>query len=265
MEVFFAKYHASGNDFIIIDNRNGNYNYFSDSIITTLCDRKYGIGADGLIFINTHEVEKFYIDYRNADGSKSLCGNGSLCAVNYITSRLKEKCNSFLAFDGKHFVVENKTQYGISMRDVKYIKQIDADFEIDTGSPHYIHFTNQISTFELIKYAKNIRFSEKYKKNGINVNIVEKINDNKLFIRTYERGVEDETLSCGTGATASALAYTYEQQKIGFSNIQIKTIGHKNTEHSIYITFNYDGIIFSDIKFYNHPEFVFKGNIFLPT
>jgi len=263
MEIVFTKYHASGNDFIIIDNRKDSKQEFKNKIVQLLCDRHYGVGADGLILIEHNERGGIHIDYRNADGSKSLCGNGSLCAVHYLSKILKENIMSFTAFDGLHYVLFLNNQ--ISMNNVRTIKRINDDFELNTGSPHYVHFSQEIASFDIFQYGKQIRFSEKYQKKGINVNVVEELSKNKLFVRTYERGVENETLSCGTGATASAIAYAYKQQKIGLSRIEIRTIGHKTKQYSMEISFHYDGKEFSNIQFYNHVEYVFEGSINLST
>jgi len=258
MTIVFTKYQAAGNDFIIVDNRKTPKQEFKDCDVQLLCDRHYGIGADGLILIENNEFG-LHIDYRNSDGSKSFCGNGSLCAIHYLNSFLKENISSFSAFDGRHYVLFLKNQ--ISMNNVRTIKRINDDFELYTGSPHYIHFSEEIASFDIFQYGKQIRNSERYKKKGINVNVVEELSASKLFVRTYERGVENETLSCGTGATAAALAYAYKKQKIGTSRIEIQTLGHKNKQYSIEIGFHYNGKEFSNIQFHNHVEYVFEGKI----
>jgi len=263
--VNFAKYQASGNDFIILDNRQGEYQWIKTDHVKQLCDRHFGIGADGLLTINPHDQYEVNIDYRNADGSRSLCGNGSLCAINYLWRQLQHPIASFMAFDGVHFVEIGTNGLSISMSDVESLKRIDDDYEMNTGSPHYIHFTHPVNEFDIVKYGKELRYSDTYKEHGTNVNAVEELRFGHIFIRTYERGVEDETLSCGTGATACALAYAHQQNKLGRNKIRVHTIGHQTPQQHIEITFNYTNNRFSDIQFYNHAEFVFQGIMQLPT
>ena len=214
MIIRFSKYHGAGNDFIMIDNRSSVLRNFENSagLISRLCHRKFGIGADGLILINISHSSDFEMNFFNSDGKiGSMCGNGGRCSVAFASSLglIRDK-TVFTAIDGLHeAVILNKdkdcTQVSLKMQDVDNIKKTDEYFIIDTGAPHYVYFTKNINDINVFEEGRKIRYSKLFGKDGINVNFAEVKND-KLFMRTYERGVEDETLSCGTGATATALA-----------------------------------------------------------
>jgi len=240
----FYKYQGTGNDFIMIDNRN---NSFSETqkkdnhFIEKLCHRRFGIGADGLILIenskgNSTEAD-FKMVYFNSDGNLgSMCGNGGRCAVAfaYFLGIFVGNQTTFMAFDGLHFAKvaglekqETSTQVELQMSNVSEI-EINANLEkpfyfLNTGSPHYVtflnHNTNQViqnepfslENYEVVEEGKKVRYNARFKKEGTNVNfVVRNANNsekNSIFVRTYERGVEDETLSCGTGVTACAISY----------------------------------------------------------
>ena len=209
MKINFYKYHGTGNDFIMIDDRE-NVLDLSTSQVKNLCDRHFGIGADGLIRVLNKNGFDFEMVYYNSDGNLgSMCGNGGRCAaafVNYLG--MIETEASFSAFDGPHFasiISVSPMLVKLKMNDVFQISKEGNSFVINTGSPHFITFVNSVEKIELVKMGREIRNSEKYVNEGINVNFVQ-IENEGLKIRTYERGVEDETLSCGTGVTASVLA-----------------------------------------------------------
>jgi diaminopimelate epimerase len=179
--------------------------------IEYLCDRRFGIGADGLMMIEPSAVADFKMTYYNSDGLEStLCGNGSRCIVKYAFEKnIVEKNCRFESIVGVHFGQILSNQVEISMIDVPAILKLDENtFELNTGSPHYVSFQNDIQKVPLIDFAKKIRYSEAYPQ-GINVNLVEIVDETKgeLSVRTYERGVEDETYSCGTGITAASLCF----------------------------------------------------------
>ena len=207
MKVNFYKYQGTGNDFVMIDNRNLLIDKTDLSLVKRLCDRKFGIGADGLILIENHPELDFEMIYFNADGTQSFCGNGSRCAVAFAKKLgIITQTTSFLAIDGVHqaTIVDDKVE--LKMVDVSSIEKTENFFFIHTGSPHYIEYHQNVSEIDLVREAQKIRYNLRFEKEGTNVNFVEKLDSNSLVMRTYERGVEDETLSCGTGATAVALS-----------------------------------------------------------
>ncbi len=225
MNIRFHKYQGTGNDFIMLDNRLKQYDSLTIGQIQILCDRRFGIGADGLIKINSHDLYAFEVDYSNSDGSKSFCGNGARCAVEFA-STLGIDCDhvTFLAIDGEHQAQRKLNVISIQMQNVLKVESKNSDFELQTGSPHYIRFVEDIAIENIVEFGKSIRYSEEYQVNGINVNLVKQAG-NQLEIATYERGVEDETFSCGTGVTAAAIASAYQDQQAGKRHFDIQTKG----------------------------------------
>ena len=216
MKLHFVKYQATGNDFVLVDNRNGNIN-LSIQQIKQICDRRFGVGADGLMMIEKHPSLDFNLVYYNSDGSQSLCGNGSRAAVKMASSLgVVNGKASFNAYDGAHQAEISNEVIKVRMNDVTV--PVDSDF-INTGSPHVIQFVTGIENYPVYSEGKNIRNS---KPDGTNVNFVQLLGNDTIYVRTYERGVENETLSCGTGVTASALAAYFKGYK---SPIAIKTLG----------------------------------------
>lgn len=226
MELHFSKYQGTGNDFVMIDNRAGLWSDLTIANIRQLCDRRFGIGADGLIKINTSNIAAFEVDYYNADGSKSFCGNGARCAVAFAN---KLGINTgkvvFDAIDGIHQADLQDGIVALNMSPVNEVLILNNAYSLNTGSPHYIQYVDAIETLNIIELGKNIRYSNEYEEVGINVNAIQEISAQELIIRTYERGVEDETLSCGTGVTAAALAHVYKHELYGEQHIQVKTMG----------------------------------------
>ncbi|MFM1932261.1 MAG: hypothetical protein RL226_1564 [Bacteroidota bacterium] len=239
MKLDFEKYHGTGNDFILADNRTLNWVPTVDQI-KQLCDRHFGIGADGVILIEKSDEAQFYVNYFNSDGSKSFCGNGSRCAVQFAASLgIASEHVLFDAIDGLHHARMEDNLIAIKMRDTAKIEHQRPHHFAHTGSPHIVKYVEDVNDVEVVHEGRLIRFSEKWKKEGTNVNFVEKDED-RLMVRTYERGVEDETLSCGTGVTAVALTdfdiyggalertidtpggtlrVTFEKNEGGFTNI----------------------------------------------
>ncbi|HEY4653283.1 MAG TPA: diaminopimelate epimerase [Cyclobacteriaceae bacterium] len=207
MKFHFFKYQATGNDFIMIDNRSGDLS-FSSAQIGRLCDRRFGVGADGLILIESDPSANFNVNYYNSDGSQSLCGNGSRAAVHFASVLgVTNGRARFSAYDGLHEAeLLSSGEIRLRMNDVTGLKTIGSDFLIDTGSPHFVRIVTGLADYPVVEEGRSIRYSESFRKNGINVNFVELLDANTIFVRTYERGVENETLSCGTGVTACALA-----------------------------------------------------------
>ena len=251
----FYKYEGTGNDFILIDDR-ANQFPLKKSIINKLCDRKIGVGSDGLILIKESDSSDFYMDFYNPDGSQSFCGNGSRCAVAFaFRMGIISKITEFTAIDGVHKgeLLENNI-VKVSLGDVSEINNINSDLILDTGSPHYVRFVDSLENEDIVESGKTIRYSDRFKENGINVNLVEKINENVLKCQTYERGVEDETLSCGTGVTAVALAAGFQFNYN--SPIKIET---KGGDLTVYFEKNND--TYFNIKLEGLATPVFKGEI----
>lgn len=254
--VGFYKYQGTGNDFIIIDNRD--FSFFAEmETIIRLCDRHYGIGADGLMLLEKSKSSDFHMRYFNCDGNEAtMCGNGGRCIAAFArrTGISGEKV-SFTGADGKHFaIVEENGTVHLEMNDVKGASAEGDAWIINTGSPHYVEFRNKIEKIDLAAEGRKIRFSHRFKPDGINVNFAER-KGNELFIRTYERGVEDETLSCGTGSVAAAIASYLKTG--GNTTVNINTRGGKLT-----VEFKAAGKDnFTGIKLSGPAVFVFSGRI----
>ncbi len=229
MEIRFYKYQGTGNDFVILDNRNGSYNKLTGDQVKKICDRHFGIGADGLMLMNEKNGYDFEMVYYNADGNlSSLCGNGGRCLVKfaYHMGIHKEKY-SFLAIDGPHDAeLDTDGIVSVKMKDVDTIESYHSDFILDTGSPHYVKMVTDVDHIDVVKKGRDIRNNKDFEKEGINVNFVEQLaEDDKIKVRTYERGVENETLSCGTGVTAAALVCYHNEN--GFNEVEVYTPGGK--------------------------------------
>jgi len=224
----FFKYQGTGNDFVMIDQRSKKYIRKKDKkLISQICDRRFGIGADGLILLQNKKGYDFEMIYFNADGRESsMCGNGGRCITAFAKHLgiLKSSCR-FLAIDGDHEAVVKKDNWvELKMSNVKDIEIGEDYFLMDTGSPHYIVFVEDIDDIDVFENGRAIRYSKRFRKNGVNVNFVEPAKE-KIQVATYERGVEDETLSCGTGVTAAAIAHYYRKpnrRKKQIINIQSK-------------------------------------------
>jgi diaminopimelate epimerase len=209
MGVQFYKYQGTGNDFIMIDGRKKPIN-FSDDQILKMCNRRYGIGADGLIILKDHEEADFVMDYYNADGTQSFCGNGSRCAQAFAQKLgIIGTQSHFIAIDGMHEGRIEEGQFATKMADVTEIERVGSDYFIQTGSPHYIKYVRNADLVDVYQEGVTIRNSEQFIEKGTNVNFVS-VHEDYLKVRTYERGVEDETLSCGTGVTAVAISFLHQ-------------------------------------------------------
>ena len=256
MQIEFYKYQGTGNDFVMIDNRNNVFDKTNIKAIQNLCDRRFGVGADGLILIENLDDLDFNMIYFNADGSQSFCGNGSRCTVAFAKYLgIIEKQAMFLSTDGEHEAwINNEGEVSLKMHDVKSIEKGEDYYYINTGSPHYIVNVEDVKAVDVKKEGANIRYSERFKAEGTNVNFV-KLNDIELDIRTYERGVEDETLSCGTGVTAAALSLA-DTNKLQEGVIYVTTEGG-----NLKVGFKRNGNEFKDIWLIGPATFVFKGSI----
>lgn len=255
MELSFYKYQGTGNDFVMIDDRDQRFDEKNLSLVQKLCDRKFGIGADGLILIRNHAEFDFEMVYFNADGSQSMCGNGARCAVAFsaFLGIIKEKTH-FLAIDGPHEAILAGDQVELMMGNVSGITEILGDFFVNTGSPHHIRFVEKVKDYPVFDQGRAIRYDACYAPAGTNVNFVEKISDHEVFVRTYERGVENETLSCGTGVTAAAIAFGALQNQ---NQVKINTLGGK-----LSVKFQQDQLGgYRDIWLIGPAEQVFSGKI----
>ncbi|HIF84296.1 MAG TPA: diaminopimelate epimerase [Flavobacteriaceae bacterium] len=255
MKIKFQKYQGTGNDFIIINNSYLNFPEKNKDLITRLCDRKFGIGADGLILINPSKNTDFEMVYFNSDGLVgSMCGNGARCSAHFAMDNGISKSNTlFNACDGNHSAAINDGVVSLSMKNVTNIKSYDDGFFIDTGSPHFIKIVDDLEQYDVYSEGKNINNSLVFKKDGVNVNFVQKISNSEFIIRTYERGVNNETLSCGTGVTAVALAM-YKLSKTSLNDLKIKTLGG-----DLSVSFSPSDIGFEKISLSGKVEFIFKG------
>lgn len=256
MIIPFEKYQGTGNDFIMIDNRTHRFDV-NDLPIPSMCHRKFGIGADGVIVIENHPSLDFHMIYFNPDGSQSFCGNGSRCAVAYANSLgIINDETTFLSTDGDHMAHIQNGLVELKMHDVATVERKGNDFIINTGSPHYIQFVDNVENVDIVPTARAIRYNDVYKSEGINVNFVQVLEDG-IRIRTYERGVEDETLSCGTGVTAAALAACIRQNKTNQSN-KTKVLS-QGGELSVSFTHTESG--FSNIFLVGPAKKTFEGQI----
>jgi diaminopimelate epimerase len=256
MLLHFYKYQGTGNDFVIIDNRDGSIQ-LSNKQVALLCDRHFGIGADGLMLLNKHHSYDFEMIYYNADGAPgTMCGNGGRCLTKFAFDKeIQPSRYSFIASDGEHeAVIDANGWVHLKMIDVLEISKLNEATVLNTGSPHYILPVSGLSNYDVFAEGKNIRYNNTYNEKGINVNFVE-WNENELFVRTYERGVENETFSCGTGVTAAAIAMSTDST--GLQETKIRTLGG-----SLLIKFNkIDAQHFTDVWLCGPASFVYDGQI----
>ncbi|GMQ25509.1 diaminopimelate epimerase [Algoriphagus sp. oki45] len=258
MEITFYKYQGTGNDFVMVDDRGRRFDEKNLGLVRQLCDRKFGIGADGLILIRNHPDFDFEMIYFNADGSQSMCGNGARCAVAFasflgiISSKTR-----FLAIDGPHEALISEGLVELLMGNVDTIESMAEDFFVNTGSPHHIRLVEDVHTYPVFEKGKTIRYDSVYSPGGTNVNFFQPLAEDEIFVRTYERGVENETLSCGTGVTAAALAFGSKNNQ---NLIKINTLGGKL---SVKFQMGKKGG-FENIWLIGPAEQVFSGKISLP-
>ena len=263
MKIDFVKYHGAGNDFVIIDDYEGLWDLSSlnTATIEKLCDRNFGVGADGLMILKDHPDYDFEMVYYNSDGRRSsMCGNGGRCIVDLAFKKgiTSDEMIYFLAADGPHKAKVGEGVIELGMSDVSVIETKGAEeYFLDTGSPHYIVMKEDLD-INLITEAHRIRYNPEYKAEGTNVNFI-KPTDKGLEIRTYERGVEDETLACGTGVTAAALAYTRHHNSEA-QQVDIKALGGQ-----LSVKFKKKGSGWEDIWLIGPAQRVFSGTIDLAS
>ncbi len=256
MTIVFNKYQGAGNDFVIIDNRNGSFNPEDSKLINRLCDRRFGIGADGLILICASPGYDFEMKYFNSDGLEgSMCGNGGRCSADFaIRSGIAGKKLSFKAVDGVHQAFAEEGIIRLQMNDVKNPQLVNGFYSLNTGSPHYVIFRKDIKTMDVNTEGKKFRWAEEFAPGGTNVNFVE-VQKDGIFVRTFERGVEEETLSCGTGVTASAIS-TVLAGHLDTKTVRVKTLGG-----NLSVSFNITGNNISDIWLSGPATFVYEGKV----
>jgi len=254
MNLSFEKYQASGNDFILINQFNNNF-LLNKKKIGFLCDRNLGVGADGLIIIRNTAKADFEMKFYNPDGSESFCGNGSRCAVHYAASNKisKKNISMFLARNKYHEAYINKSKVSIKMNDISNIKKINNDFYIDLESPHYVRICDDLNNIDFKKNIEKIKIDNNAKYGNFNINLVQIISKNEINVRTFEKGVEGETLSCGTGAIASSIAASFKKCK---SPLKINFTGG-----SMKVTFTKNINIFKNIYLEGSQNFVYSGKI----
>lgn len=252
----FNKYQGVGNDFIIIDNRKDVFNPDDSELINRMCNRRFGIGADGLILLSDHMDYDFEMKYFNADGYEStMCGNGGRCSADFaIRAGIAGRSMRFKAIDGTHKAISEEGIIRLQMNDVKDPGKINNNYFINTGSPHYIIFRDDVMKTDVDKEGKEIRWSEEFAPGGTNVNFVEK-QETGIYVRTFERGVEAETLSCGTGVTASAIASVIS------GHFDTDTVNVRTKGGDLSVSMKVSGRNIIDIWLSGPATFVYKGEI----
>ena len=206
--IHFYKWQGAGNDFILLDGRNGLDIETNPNIINRLCNRHFGIGADGLMVMSLIHGFDFRMTYYNSDGYEAdMCGNGARCIVGLAAQLgVFQKEATFLARDGRHTgVLLPGGACKVSIRNVAQSETVGQGYFLNTGVPHLVVFIDRIDSVDVERDGSKLRFDSQFGPDGTNVNFVQ-LASSHLMIRTFERGVEAETLACGTGVVASAIA-----------------------------------------------------------
>lgn len=256
-ELRFYKYQGTGNDFVIIDNREQVFDINKQELITRLCDRKFGVGADGLILLNQHPDYEFEMVYFNADATPAMCGNGSRCAV-HLAHHLGMigESTRFLAEDGEHEAFIRDGLIHIKMVDVDEVQEQADGYFLNTGTRHFVRIVEDLAAFDVVGEGRKIRYDDRFQPQGTNANFTEMIDD-LVHMRIYEKGVENETLSSGTGVTAVALAMAKARDVK--SPVALSTRGGQ-----LYVSFDRTGEQqFSNVYMYGPAEMVFEGTVFV--
>ncbi|WP_196893232.1 diaminopimelate epimerase [Aureivirga marina] len=259
MDLHFYKYQGTGNDFVMIDNRSDFFPKENVALINKLCDRRFGIGGDGLILLENSENSDFKMVYFNADGNEStMCGNGGRCLVAFAKKlNIFDKETTFDAIDGLHYASIENDIISLQMINVSSIEVENSHCFLDTGSPHHVEIVSDIDNFPVFSKGKEIRNGAPYFQEGSNVNFVEKTGDSSFKVRTFERGVEDETLACGTGVTAVAIAmHKTNQVEKSTTEIHTKVLGG-----DLIVSFDVENDTYKNVFLKGPAKFVFEGNI----
>ncbi|MGX1929151.1 diaminopimelate epimerase [Flagellimonas sp. 2504JD4-2] len=255
MVLEFYKYQGTGNDFIIIDNRQDVFPKNNTKLIVDLCDRRFGIGADGLILVENDEKSDFNMIYYNSDASQSLCGNGGRCAVAFAHFLgMIGKETTFSAIDGLHYATIEGDEVNLKMGNVEEIKEKATYTFLDTGSPHHVQLVDNLEEVDVKNVGAKLRYGM-YGKPGSNINFVSQADHDSFNARTYERGVEDETLSCGTGVTAVAIAM-HKMGKTNSNSVRINMPGG-----NLSVSFEQQNGSYSNIFLKGPAKQVYKGEV----
>ena len=258
MQLEFYKYQGTGNDFVMIDNRTNFFPKDNVKLIESLCDRRFGIGADGLILLENDVDTDFRMVYYNADGNESsMCGNGGRCLVAFAKQlSVIDSETVFIATDGLHnATVGEDDLVALQMIDVSQVEIHENYTFLNTGSPHHVEIVEDLANLNVKEVGAKIRYSDLYAPKGTNVNFVSKVDDSTFALRTYERGVEDETLACGTGATAVAIAMNATGQT-DLTNLNLNVEGGK-----LQVYFEKEGTTYTNVFLKGPAKFVFKGSV----
>jgi len=257
MHIQFYKYQGTGNDFILIDNRQFKFPKNNAKFIAQLCNRRFGIGADGLILLEPSDKYDFTMVYYNADGNEgSMCGNGGRCTVAFAKMlEVIHNETTFEATDGVHEAIIDNNVVSLKMIDVSEVEKFEDHLFLDTGSPHHITFVDDVKNVNVKITGRKIRYGSPYFEEGSNVNFVQKLDKNTFKVRTYERGVEDETLSCGTGVTAVAIA-AHKAHKTENNLVTLETRGG-----NLEVSFDHDNNIYKNVFLKGKAKLVFTGEI----
>lgn len=258
MKLIFYKYQGTGNDFVILDNREGIYTGLTQPQIAKLCDRRFGIGADGLMLLDLVDGYDFKMTYFNADGGESsMCGNGGRCLTRFAADMgITKTSYHFIAVDGPHeSFINDDGSVSLRMNDVTNIETEGDHFILNTGSPHYVTFANDVMSRDVKTDGQKIRNGARFKGEGINVNFVEQMRErDHIIVRTYERGVEDETFSCGTGVTAAALVCCHNDN--GYNRVEVETKGGR-----LAVDYQRAGNHYTNIYLVGPANMIFNGEI----
>ncbi|MBJ10147.1 MAG: diaminopimelate epimerase [Flavobacteriales bacterium] len=256
MKLEFYKYQGTGNDFVVIDDRIQQFDITDEDRIRNICNRRKGVGADGLILLRSHLDADFEMLYFNANGKEgSMCGNGGRCLVDFahFLGIIEDDC-TFIAIDGLHEAKWTEESVAIKMIDVFEVEVRDKYVYLDTGSPHYVQFVKDLKNYPVFEQGKSIRYNERFKQNGTNVNFVE-ILGSSCMVRTYERGVENETFACGTGVTAVAIAAHANKKNLD-NPLSVSVLGG-----ILKVSFEEVNGIYKNVWLTGHAKQVFKGSI----
>jgi diaminopimelate epimerase len=254
MNLNFYKYQGTGNDFVMLDNRTKTFPKENIKIISHLADRHFGVGADGIILIENDDQFDFKMIYFNADGSETFCGNGGRCAVAFAKYlKIIDTKTTFIAFDGEHFAAIKNGIISLKMIDVDEIKVSEKSVFLYTGTQHHVELVDDLNEYPVFEKGREIRNS--YKEPGSNVNFVQQIDESTFRVRTYEKGVEDETLACGTGVTAVAIAM-HKTNKTNSNLISLPVEGGL-----LEVSFTAENGVYKNVYLKGPAEFVFNGSV----
>jgi diaminopimelate epimerase len=256
MNLTFYKYQGTGNDFVMIDNRSKTFKKHNIDLVLKLCDRHFGVGADGVILIENDTEFDFKMIYYNADGSETFCGNGGRCATSFAKYlNIIENSTHFIAIDGPHFATIENNIVSLKMIDVDDIRIQENSVFVYTGTQHHIALVDNLDAYPVFENGKKIRNS--YKAPGSNVNFVEQVTADSFRVRTYEKGVENETLACGTGVTAVAIAM-HKIKKTKSNLISLPVEGG-----TLEVSFTEENGVYKNVFLKGPATFVFKGEVLI--